>query len=152
MEASKNYDTIQAISIFTLFLHTFLFFFFFPLSFSSAPFPYSIFTFLFSFLLKHYVYFKAFKKHHYMSSSHWGLNGLALLFFYLLYIFFFGSNLISFKIMIWVCILIESSINFVARRCFLMRSKERVFSKEKQERERECRRNRNGRKRKKVFF
>ena len=48
--------------------------------------------------------------------------------------------------------MIESSINFVARRCFLMRSKERVFSKEKQERERECRRNRNGRKRKKVFF
>ena len=43
-----------------------------------------------------------------MSSTHWGSDGLALLFF-----FFFGSNLISFKIVIWVCILIESSINFV---------------------------------------
>ena len=43
-----------------------------------------------------------------MSSSHRGSNGSVLLFF-----FFFGSNLISFKILIWVCILIESSINFV---------------------------------------
>ena len=31
--------------------------------------------------------------------------------------FFFGSNLIRFKILIWVCILIESSINFVLHQC-----------------------------------
>ena len=32
--------------------------------------------------------------------------------------FFFGSNLISFKIVIWVCILIESSVDFVLLHVF----------------------------------
>ena len=48
-----------------------------------------------------------------MSSSHQCSDGSVLLFF------FWGSNLISFKILIWVCILIESSINFVLHCCAL---------------------------------
>ena len=47
-----------------------------------------------------------------MSSSHGGSDGSVLL-------FFFCSNLISFKILIWVCILIKSSINFVLHCCAL---------------------------------
>ena len=47
-----------------------------------------------------------------MSSSHQCSDGSVLL-------FFLGSNLISFKILIWVCILIESYINFVLHRCAL---------------------------------
>ena len=101
-------------------LHTFplslssLFFLSFYLHLSGA-FP-LIFTFLFSFLLIFFSRTTSTPKH-LRSTTTCPLPIEAQMGQFCF--FFLGSNLISFKILIWVCILIESSINFVLYHCAL---------------------------------